>query len=65
MEHFRCGDEKREGLVIRWMAWAVAAFFKPKSLLVAEKQLSQESFRCDHDGWRFCAVAADNGQGVR
>jgi hypothetical protein len=22
--------------VIRWMAWAVAAFFKPKSLLVAE-----------------------------
>jgi hypothetical protein len=47
------------------MAWAVAALFKPKSLLVAEKQLSRESFRCDHDGWRFCAVAAGNAAGVR
>src|SRR5262245_48412603 len=31
MEHSRCGDNKREGLVIRWMAWAVAAFLKPIS----------------------------------
>src|SRR4029453_12948096 len=36
MEHFRCGDNKREGLVIRWMAWAIAALLKPKARLVAE-----------------------------
>jgi hypothetical protein len=36
MEHSRCGDNKREGLVIRWMAWAIAALLKPEALLVAE-----------------------------
>jgi len=36
MQHSRCGNNKREGLVIRWMAWAIAAFLKPKALLVAE-----------------------------
>src|SRR5215510_4817346 len=36
MEPSRCGDNKREGLVIRWMAWAIAALLKPKVLLVAE-----------------------------
>jgi len=36
MEHSRCGDNKREGWVIRWMAWAIAALPKPKALLVAE-----------------------------
>jgi hypothetical protein len=36
MERSRCGDNKREGWVIRWMAWAIAALLKPKALLVAE-----------------------------
>ena len=36
MEHSRCDADKREGLVIRWMAWAIAALLKPKALLVAE-----------------------------
>jgi hypothetical protein len=36
MEHSRCGDNKREGLVIRWIACAIAALLKPEALLVAE-----------------------------
>jgi hypothetical protein len=36
MEHSRCRDDEREGLVIRWMARAIAALLKPKALLVAE-----------------------------
>jgi putative transposase len=36
MEHSRFGGNEREGLVIRWMAWAIAALLKPKALLVAE-----------------------------
>jgi transposase InsO family protein len=36
MEHSSCGGNKREGLVIRWMACAIAALLKPKALLVAE-----------------------------
>ena len=36
MEHSRFGANEREGLVIRWMAWAIAALLKPKVLLVAE-----------------------------
>jgi hypothetical protein len=36
MEHFPCVDNKREELVVRWMAWAIAAILKPKALLVAE-----------------------------
>src|SRR5580765_7860342 len=36
MEHSRCDANKREGLMIRWMAWAIAALLKPKALLVAE-----------------------------
>ena len=36
MEHSRCDADKREELVIRWMAWAIAALLKPKALLVAE-----------------------------
>jgi hypothetical protein len=36
MEHSRRGDNEREGLVIRWMAWTIAALLKPKALLVAE-----------------------------
>src|SRR5262249_14022791 len=36
MEHFRCDDNRQEGLVIRWTAWAIAALLKPKALLVAE-----------------------------
>jgi hypothetical protein len=36
MEYSRYGDNKREGLVIRWMAWAIAALVKPRARLVAE-----------------------------
>jgi transposase InsO family protein len=36
MEHSRRYANKREGLVIRWMAWAIAALLKPKARLVAE-----------------------------
>ncbi|MGH8248671.1 MAG: hypothetical protein ACREUU_19860, partial [Gammaproteobacteria bacterium] len=40
MENARCKDNKREGLVIRWMAWAIAALLKPKALLAAKNLLS-------------------------
>jgi hypothetical protein len=36
MEHSRCDANKREGLVIRWVAWAIVGLLKPKALLVAE-----------------------------
>jgi hypothetical protein len=36
MEHSRRDAYKREGLVIRWMAWAIEALLKPKARLVAE-----------------------------
>jgi hypothetical protein len=36
MEHSHRSDNKREGLVIRWMAWAIPALLKPKERLVAE-----------------------------
>ena len=36
MEHSRCDANKREGLVIRWMAWAIAGLLKSRALLVAE-----------------------------
>jgi hypothetical protein len=36
MEHSRCDAYKREGLVVRWIAWAIEAFLKPKVRLVAE-----------------------------
>src|SRR5262249_31047234 len=36
MEHFRCDDNRQEGLVIRWTAWAIAALLKPKARVVAE-----------------------------
>jgi putative transposase len=36
MEHSRCDTNKRERLVIRWMAWAIAGLLKSKALLVAE-----------------------------
>jgi len=36
MERSCYGDNKREGSVIRWVGRAIAAFLKPKALLVAE-----------------------------
>lgn len=36
MEHSRCDANKREGLVILWMAWAIAGLLKSRVLLVAE-----------------------------
>src|SRR4029453_11542978 len=31
LEHSRCDGNKREGLVIRWMAWAIAGLLKSKT----------------------------------
>jgi hypothetical protein len=36
MEDSRYNDKEREGLVIRWAGWAIAALFKRKVWLVAE-----------------------------
>ena len=36
MEHSRCDANKRDGLVIRWMAWAIAGLLTSRAVLVAE-----------------------------